>query len=293
MPMDRRLLRPRASGSVLHPDASDWITRVTANGGSASSTTLAAVSTFCAAIQAAGIRDRFYRLNLFCGSNLSAALVPLYRAPSLVDSQTGNTIDENNGPFVSGDYAETGSSGGLNPGSSNSTKYLNTGLTPDGLDTLATGHLSAWNASFTTPGVGTFRSMVSVFGATTATQIYGIQSGGGVYNGYGFWGNSNAVAGDSFTSTTPAGHVVIARTSATDSRFYINGSQSGSTFANSSTPGALAQPWYVFANNNNGATQRYWQAILRSYSIGRSMTDAQAAAFYTAIQSFMQTLGRA
>jgi hypothetical protein len=39
------------------------------------------VSKFCSAIASAGIRDRFYRLNLFCGSNLNAALVPLYLTP--------------------------------------------------------------------------------------------------------------------------------------------------------------------------------------------------------------------
>jgi hypothetical protein len=39
------------------------------------------VSKFCSAIASAGIRDHFYRLNLFCGSNLNAALVPLYLTP--------------------------------------------------------------------------------------------------------------------------------------------------------------------------------------------------------------------
>ena len=291
MPMSPRLLRPRASGAT-HPEALDWATRVTANGGTVSSTTLAAVSKFCVDIQAAGLRDRFYRLNLFCGGDLSAALVPLYRAPALSDSPTGNAIDTNNGPFVSGDYTETGTSGGLNPGSSNSTKYLDTGLTPNGLDTLATGHLSAWHAEFTTPGAGNFRSMISVFGATTATQIYFCQAGGGSFNAYGGWGNPNPAVKESFTSTTPAAQVMITRTSSTDSRFYVNGSP-GTTLTASSTPAALSQPWYVFANNNNGTTQRYWQAILRSYSIGRSMTDSQASAFYTAMNTFMQTLGRA
>jgi hypothetical protein len=77
MAMSPRLLRPR---STLHPDAASWAARVVANGGTVG-TSLAAVSKFCSAIASAGIRDHFYRLNLFCGSNLNAALVPLYLTP--------------------------------------------------------------------------------------------------------------------------------------------------------------------------------------------------------------------
>jgi hypothetical protein len=75
MAMSPTLLRPRAT---VHPEAAAWAARVVANGGTVGNS-LAAVSKFCAAIASAGIRDRFYRLNLFCGSNLNAALVPLYR----------------------------------------------------------------------------------------------------------------------------------------------------------------------------------------------------------------------
>lgn len=77
MPHSPRLLRPR---QTTHPEAAAWAARVVDNGSTAG-TSLAAVSKFCRAIDAAGIRDRFYRLNLFCGSNLNAALVPLYLTP--------------------------------------------------------------------------------------------------------------------------------------------------------------------------------------------------------------------
>jgi len=110
MPMNPKLLRPR---STIHPEAADWANRVRANSGSVSGTTLNAVSKFCASISSAGIRDRFYRLNLFCGTGLAACLMPLYRGPSLGGTQYGGTTDTNNGPFVSGDYTETGTSGGL------------------------------------------------------------------------------------------------------------------------------------------------------------------------------------
>jgi hypothetical protein len=67
--------------TVSNADAQDWINRVYANGGTVSASTAAAVNTLCDSLDAASLRDRFYRLNLFCGSNLNAALVPLYLTP--------------------------------------------------------------------------------------------------------------------------------------------------------------------------------------------------------------------
>lgn len=64
---------------VSNADAQNWIDRVYANAGTVSQSTAQAVNAFCNAVDAAGLREKFLRLNLFCGSNLNAALVPLYR----------------------------------------------------------------------------------------------------------------------------------------------------------------------------------------------------------------------
>jgi hypothetical protein len=93
-----------------HPEAVDWRARVIRNGGSVSDDTSKAVSIFCMAIDGAGLRDRFYRLNLFCGIGLSSALVPLYRGPVAGGTALGNATDTNNN-FVSADFAENGRSG--------------------------------------------------------------------------------------------------------------------------------------------------------------------------------------
>jgi hypothetical protein len=80
----------KGSVGIWNADAADWIRRVQANDGAVSTATANAVTDFCNAIDAAGIRDRFYRLNGFCGTGLNACLVPLYRGPSLSGTQYGN-----------------------------------------------------------------------------------------------------------------------------------------------------------------------------------------------------------
>jgi hypothetical protein len=65
--------------AVSNADAQDWINRVYANGGSVSTATAGAVNSLCESLESSGLRDRFYRMNIFAGGNLNAALVPLYR----------------------------------------------------------------------------------------------------------------------------------------------------------------------------------------------------------------------
>ena len=70
--------------TVPNAEAQDWIHRVYDNGGTVSTRTALAVNAFCEAIALANIRDRFYRLNLFCGGagssiQSSGVVVPLYQ----------------------------------------------------------------------------------------------------------------------------------------------------------------------------------------------------------------------
>lgn len=102
-------------------EASNWLSRVSSNAGSVSDLTRLAIHWFCNQIDDNNLRDRFYRLNLFCGNNLNSALVPLYRGQSLNGTQFGNTIDTNNN-FTNVNYNP--SQGLRNSGSS----WLDTGL---------------------------------------------------------------------------------------------------------------------------------------------------------------------
>jgi hypothetical protein len=278
MPMNPRLLRPIASG--VHPEANAWRSAVVANGGSVSASTVKAVSTFCAAIDAAGIRDRFYRLNIFAGTGLNAALVPLYRGPSRTGTQYGNATDTNVGPFVSGDYAETGASGGLK--GNGSSKYLNTGVQTASLPVPGVGHVSAWARNQTTGRSG-WISATGV-GFTNFAYVEYNQTDG---NSFLSWGREQLIA-------TVAGSVrqfLVTRSSATDQRAYNDGVLVNTT-TTSTTMNGSAFDLTVLARNQGGSITAYSDGRINAYSIGDNMSDAQATALYNALNTFLGSLSR-
>lgn len=280
MPMNPRLLRPR---QTIHPEAADWANRVRANGSSVSAATLVAVDRFCKSIDAAGIRDRFYRLNLFCGGTsgtavgLNSALVPLYRGPSLGGAQFGNTTDINaGGVFVAGDYTETGATGGLTGGG---TRYLDTGFSMDTLPSTTSGHAAVYcpnrSARLAFAGmIGVGVTGASGFGISTDTSVYGI------------WGAIASVINNT------NGMLLVSRESASLLTTYANAT-SIATNTTTVTPSALARNAAVFASRasptvvDNFDSRRYC-----GYSIGLGMTASQAAAYYTAMQTFQTALTR-
>lgn len=264
---------PTINPTSAHPDASDWANRVLANGGSVSASTLAAVSEFSRRIDAAGIRDRFYRLNLFCGTGLSAALVPLYRGPSLTGTQLGNITDTNTN-FASGDYSE--STGLLN---GTGTKFLSTGVTSSQLP-ASSGHV-AWsftNGSFSASG---FAWGVSHTGTARTYSFINSASSQSVEIG--------SSAGNGFNITQSAyGRFLGSRTSTSLQTFYRNGaSVATDTTARGATTGSTDQ--FLVFRSAGGSGSRFG---MNYYGFGESMTAAQAASFDSAVSAFLTALGR-
>ena len=288
MPMNPRLLRPTASGAT-HPDARDWATRVTANGGSVSSSTLRAVDTFCRAIDAAGIRDRFYRLNLFCGNSdasLNAVRTPLYLADAPGGSNFGGAIDTNTN-FVAGDYTETGGSGGLTGNASN--KLLNTGFVPSSI-TFSDSHISVYGDDLCTGGAS-FLDHGSRGASSNGRFELRMRSIDPVNGFAANGGSANNVIASIAQGAIESGHVLGTSTASTDHRMFANGNQIRSD-ATSRTGPLSAVSWALFALNNNGSLVGYYSSTLSAYSIGKGMTPTQAAAYYTALHAFQTTLGR-
>jgi len=284
MPMSPRLLRPTQN---VHPEAADWASRARANSGSVSGSTLMAVSRLCRAIDAAGIRARFLRLNVFAGDNLSAVLVPLFRGASLSGTQYGLTTDANQN-FVAGDYTlATGLTG------NGTSKYLQTGVRldqlPAGIET--DGHLSAYVR--TVPNSNAMISSYSFHSSTSTDR-----------NRYEMTPNSVTFGRETGqvgpASPTYPALQVGSRSSASSLFAYHNGVASSELTA-SITPVATGVPFTVFARNLVTGTPPasgtysptfYFSGALGSYSIGRSLTAAQVTSFTAAMNTFMAALGR-
>lgn len=272
-----------------HPEALDWQSRVAANGGNVSPSTLAAVSAFCTTIDSeSGLRAAILRLNLFCGDNLSSALVPLYRGASLTGTQYGNTTDTNNGPFVAGDYSERGSSGGLK--GNGTSKYLNTGFTPADWSSRTSVHLMLSGTSMETSGD---RVGIGSYNGSTETSLYAID----VYAGYL---NGRAIRLGTFTAgqipvnTLPASleSVIIGtRTAATSAALYRAATFSV-TNTTSITPSSTTLPMFVFALNNNSTAISHSASRFRMYSIGNGLTLSQAATLSAAAIAFNCAMSR-
>jgi len=276
------LIKDLAKPYVTNVEAKNWIDRVYDNGGTVSQATANAVSSFCDSIESAGIRDRFYRLNLFAGDNLNAALVPLYTGPTYGGSTYGNAVDENNN-FVSGDYNETGANGGLI--GNGSTKYLNTAITPNALPTLATGHISAY-------AVGTTATNDFLLGLRSSGNVdfYEITKRGDDRH-HAAWGSSNvAYPINPISNNDGPGFFLASRTASNLLTFYRDAINIATQTANV-TPGGSDRSFVVFASTGSSVTGHYL-GRLSAYSIGDGMTAQQGTDFYNAIQTFQTSLNR-
>ena len=266
----------KGSVGIWNADAADWTRRVQANGGAVSTSTANAVTDFCNAIDAAGIRDRFYRLNLFCGTGgLNACLVPLYRGPSLSGTQYGNATDTNVGPFSSGDYVETGAGGGLQGNGSN--KRLDTGISGSELSP-GNRHLSAYEIVNATSNY----SPALVSGNAIPTM-----------HGLGPWTAADSFAYRTFNSVP--GNITAAKntgywlgndTSTTASVLYRNGSSVASA-TGQDAGGSGNTEYSIF-----GRPGEFSEARIGGYTIGVSITAEQVLSLYNAMQVFQTALGR-
>jgi hypothetical protein len=274
------MLSIRAAGPTIHHEAIDWATRVSANGGTISTTVLRAVSDFCAAADRGAFRSAMYRLNLFCGGNLSGCLVPLYRSTSFGGATFGNATDTNNN-FVSADFIETGTGGGLK--GNGTTKWLGTGAGSNVIPSLLSSHLSVSGTGMEAAASGVYRDFIGVYGGTTAST-FTIQNNSSA-NRYAGIGN---FSGTNFGFNATEAHAIASRTSATAMTSYRSGVSIG-TDATSAGDTRVATQIGVFGRGDYGASTA---ATLRMYSFGNGLNATQAAAFSAAVIAFNNALGR-
>lgn len=292
-------IRRLSAVGTNHPDVQNWLNIVTLNNGGASSTTIAALNTFCHSIDSAGLRNKFYRLSLFCGNNLNSCLVPLYVSTGYSNIPYGADTDTNFN-FIEADYNETGSSAGLTSSGADPTqinsgsKYLNCTIRPS--DIIPVGqsvnnmHLAATASCTALSAAGQF-----IFYNTFAyVDIYSlsVQLLGGFANIRGMIGSqivNSQIVPLSTGLVSPAQHIMTSRISNSDARNYQSGTQSGSTNTTPiSTTNSSTQPFLLFRQSAG----YYSNLRLTDYSIGVGLTSSESLAYYNILQTFKATLSR-
>jgi hypothetical protein len=265
--------------ATAHPEAADWRARVIANGGSVSASTFAAAEAFCRSIDAAGLRSRFFRLNLFCGTGLPACLVPLYRGQSLGGTQFGNATDTN-ANFVSTDYSEA--SGLISNGSN---KWLNTGLPLN----FATGrHIGAVLFSSSFGG----QYLLGAWGASGNNSIFGIFTQASQnLTAFNF---SDAGASGSAGNNAPTlrrSAIASSNPGTGGLELFLNGTRVGAGTAYSTTN---TGPISIFGlrRSNAAIPQSITTARMSGYTIGTNLSAADASAINSALATFNAAMGR-
>lgn len=303
MAMNPKLLRPKRS-VVYHPEALAWQSAVVANGGTVGNS-LKPVSDFCTAIDAAGIRSSFLRLNLVCGGNLAAARTPLYRGASATGTQYGAAIDTNVGPYASGDYTQ--STGLTGDGAS---KYLDTTLTIGTLGTFGADygnvHASVYNrTSVTGPHFGG-SDYAGFYNSNACALECGTNASLGDTAAYFQSGTSSYGDHDMYAATVGYGFTLALFSSAATGLMARQGAALSVTVQNAggaafgttdSTPLLFGGCWSSYDYGNGVVPNPFYaDGAVAAYSVGTvgnlSLSGGRAA-FYNAMAAFQTALGRA
>lgn len=255
-------------GGSLDADAAAWAAAVVANGGTYSAATLAAMSTFVKSAKASGYWTKLNRINLFCGDQLAACLVPL--------KVGGGSATDTNVNFVSGDYSETTGLTG-----NGSTKYLKTGLVPSASLTLNDTHMAIYNRASSS-------SVSNQWGASGPMIFYAPHSAAVLISDQ--YNSTTGRVGPTSAIGTPYGFLVASRNGSGEHVIYRNGVSQASA---ATSGGALPTvEMYVFAINNIGSPASQNDGARGGYSIGSGLSAADVTAYTAHMEAFQDALGR-
>jgi hypothetical protein len=266
-------MKRRVSVKRYEPETLTYRDAITAAGSSISTSSLDAVELlFVRDCKQAGLWTKLLDVGVFAGANLTAALVKLKHVGQ------GSLINNN---FVSGDFVETGATGGLT--GDGATKYLNSGFN------IANSLPDAAHVSF---------YLQTDVALTGNRALLGAISGGG--HDY-FLGSLSAAGsidvrlGQQITASQAVGltkgFYLGSRHAAASLKLFKNGSVSGanSTAVTHTKPSASM---FVFGFNSAGSPGALIASRGSFYSIGQSFTDAEALAYYSLVQALQNRLGR-
>ncbi len=252
-----------SSISGVDPDAAAFFARVTAAGGTLTTTEQTAINTLVVQMKADGTWT------------LMKAIYPMVGASAAACAQNLKSSSFT-GTFTSGwTFASTGAK------PNGTSDYMDTGFEPSA-------NLTANNSS------------IGYYGGTSGTSTRcALGAGGGgsyfeIYPAYPALGLFGDIFDGSNTNTTNLsadGFIFAYRnSSSTQKKHSIRGTITTKT--ESTGAGTISSNVVLGARNNNGVFQDYSNFQQRFAFMGDGLTDTQASNFYTAVQAFQTTLSR-
>jgi hypothetical protein len=280
--------------TATHPEVQNWLNRVYVQGGTASTSTISALSTFCSTLDSSGVRSLLRRVNMFCGDSVTAASVPLLRSDSATGSQNGNIVD-NMVNITNSHYME--SSGIQGDGV---LRWIGTGVTLNAATNIFYGVVLNANAT---------ASASAGFNQSGGCYAFGARGDTGNQSTFGLWwnptnaGNLTAInfddAGTSNSAvgnfTPPAGRLIIVSRGQNPSGLvvYSNGTSTGTPAT--SYASTVASPIILFGIRRFSGPNptNLGDARISNYCFGAvTLTGAQATAISNAFTTLNQSLGR-
>jgi len=268
---------------VSNADAQDWVNRVYANGGTVSASTAAAVNEFCNSVDSNGLRSKMVRVNLMCGSNLNAALVPLYRATSFGGSPLGETTDLNSN-FLDAHYAENS---GLVGNASN--RRLNTGLNRSALGVTVHAGCFAFSR-----GTASYRTYFGVEKQATAFDRFYMACAADPTN-LAWASNGTSATGQTADTAHAAKDFLLGSVvgvGAGQNTLYINGTSVATASGVDST--SIVSPIHIFTffRASDSSYNSYTDARIGGYTFGSSLSAGEALTYSTIWDTFLKAVGR-
>lgn len=269
-----RLTRLNQDFGNLDPDSYAHYQQIILNNGSISANSLNFVDLLIKGLKADGIWDLIIDAGVFAGNNLATSLIKI-KSPFGVPR-----ILSNNG-FIEADFVENA---GLDPGSTNTTKFLDTGVSEAFINPYDS-HLSFY--SRTANGRGIDREI----GTAQDDSLQLIIGFGGTAGYYRSFANNTGIEGTAAIVGTQ-GFFLGTKTSSTNAAYYKNGVAIATTTTADTNANAFGSDSTISVFRANKA-QNSSSKVCAYYSIGRGFTAAQALAYYNRIQAFQNQMTRA
>lgn len=226
-------------------------------------------NTLITSLVGAGIWDKLDALLVLAAADSATALTNLKSssfAPSAVNSPTFTT----DRGFAS----------------NASTSYLNANYTPStagGVYVQNSAHISLWNRTESDGPLD-----IGVQDGTTDTSIYPLNTGAT----YGRINDPTSGRSNGLANSSAVGHMIANRSGASAQQIYYNGTSLGAVTAVTSSA-IPTKSMFVCGYNDNGTPFLPGSHQIAAYTIGSSLSSADATSLYNALNTYLVAVGAA